>query len=62
MCLSFTRGNHPGLVLAVSRFGILEVMQIKKGKKERNTASSQVPNRSMFEVDSQISGGYRSAP
>jgi inorganic pyrophosphatase len=43
--------TYPGLVLCCKPIGILEVMQIKKGKKERNDRIFVVPDRSPFEAD-----------
>jgi inorganic pyrophosphatase len=53
--------TYPGLALCCKPIGVLEVMQMKKGKKERNDRVFVVPDRSPFEV-SQIFDGYRSAP
>jgi len=43
--------TYPGLVLSCKPIGILEVEQIKKGKKERNDRLFAVPDRSPFEGD-----------
>lgn len=43
--------TYPGLVLCCKPIGVLEVMQIKKGKKERNDRIFVVPDRSPFEAD-----------
>ena len=41
--------TYPGLVLCCTPIGILEVIQMKKGKKERNDRIFAVPDRSPFE-------------
>jgi inorganic pyrophosphatase len=41
--------TYPGLVLRCQPIGILEVMQKKNGKKERNDRVFAVPDRSPFE-------------
>ena len=46
-------GTYPGLVLRCRPIGVLEVLQIKKGKKERNDRIFAVPDRSPFEGDLQ---------
>ena len=43
--------TYPGLVLCCKPIGILEISQIKKGKKERNDRIFVVPDRSPFEAD-----------
>ena len=43
--------TYPGLVLCCKPIGILEILQIKKGKKERNDRIFVVPDRSPFEAD-----------
>ena len=43
--------TYPGLVLCCKPVGILEILQIKKGKKERNDRVFVVPDRSPFEAD-----------
>jgi inorganic pyrophosphatase len=43
--------TYPGLVLRCRPIGILEVVQTKKGKKERNDRIFVVPERSPFESD-----------
>jgi len=43
--------TYPGLVLTCTPIGILEVVQRKKGKKERNDRIFAVPDRSPFEGD-----------
>jgi len=43
--------TYPGLVLRCRPIGILEILQIKKGKKERNDRIFVVPDRSPFEAD-----------
>jgi inorganic pyrophosphatase len=42
--------TYPGLVLACTPIGVLEVEQIKKGKKERNDRVFAVPDESPFEA------------
>jgi inorganic pyrophosphatase len=46
-------GTYPGLVLRSKPIGILEVLQITKGKKERNDRIFAVPDRAPFEGDLQ---------
>lgn len=41
--------TYPGLVLRCRPIGVLEVVQIQKGKKERNDRVFVVPDRSPFE-------------
>jgi len=43
--------TYPGLVLRCRPIGILEIIQVKKGKKERNDRIFVVPERSPFEAD-----------
>ena len=43
--------TYPGLILRCRPIGILEILQIKKGKKERNDRIFVVPDRSPFEAD-----------
>ena len=43
--------TYPGLVLRCKPVGVLEIMQTKKGKKERNDRVFVVPDRSPFEAD-----------
>src|SRR6476646_7595231 len=43
--------TYPGLVLCCKPIGVLEVMQIKKGKKERNDRIFVVLDRSPCEAD-----------
>ena len=43
--------TYPGLVLRCKPVGVLEIMQTKKGKKERNDRIFVVPDRSPFEAD-----------
>ena len=43
--------TYPGLILRCRPIGILEISQIKKGKKERNDRIFVVPDRSPFEAD-----------
>lgn len=43
--------TYPGLVLTCTPIGILEVVQRKNGKKERNDRIFAVPDRSPFEGD-----------
>ena len=45
--------TYPGLVLCCIPIGILELVQIEKGKKERNDRIFAVPDRSPFEGDLQ---------
>ena len=45
--------TYPGLVLKCKPIGVLEVVQISKGKKERNDRVFVVPDRSPFEGDLQ---------
>jgi inorganic pyrophosphatase len=42
--------TYPGLVLTCTPIGILEVEQIKKGKKERNDRIFAAPDQSTFEA------------
>jgi inorganic pyrophosphatase len=46
-------GTYPGLVLRCKPIGVLEIVQISKGKKERNDRVFVVPDRSPFEGDLQ---------
>jgi inorganic pyrophosphatase len=46
-------GTYPGLVLRCRPIGVLEVLQIRKGEKERNDRIFAVPDRSPFEGDLQ---------
>jgi inorganic pyrophosphatase len=46
-------GTYPGLVLCCRPIGILEVLQINKGEKERNDRIFAVPDRSPFEGELQ---------
>jgi inorganic pyrophosphatase len=46
-------GTYPGLVLRCRPIGVLEVLQISKGEKERNDRIFVVPERSPFEGDLQ---------
>jgi inorganic pyrophosphatase len=41
--------TYPGLVLRCKPIGVLEVVQIQKGKKERNDRVFVIPDRSPFE-------------
>jgi inorganic pyrophosphatase len=43
--------TYPGLVLRCKPIGMVEIMQTKKGKKERNDRIFVVPERSPFEAD-----------
>ncbi len=43
--------TYPGLVLRCTPIGILEILQEKDGKKERNDRIFVVPDRSPFEAD-----------
>ena len=43
--------TYPGLVLTCKPVGVLEILQTKKGKKERNDRIFVVPDRSPFEAD-----------
>jgi inorganic pyrophosphatase len=43
--------TYPGLVLTCKPVGVLEILQMKKGKKERNDRVFVVPDRSPFEAD-----------
>ena len=43
--------TYPGLVLRCRPVGVLEIMQTKKSKKERNDRIFAVPDRSPFEAD-----------
>ena len=43
--------TYPGLVLRCKPIGILELLEIKKGKKERNDRIFVAPDRSPFEGD-----------
>ena len=43
--------TYPGLVLRCMPVGVLEIMQTKKGKEERNDRIFVVPDRSPFEAD-----------
>lgn len=43
--------THPGLVLACKPIGFLEVIQVNKGKKERNDRLFVVPDRTPFESE-----------
>ena len=43
--------TYPGLVLCCKPIGILEILQIKNGKKERNDRNFVVPDRTPFEAD-----------
>jgi inorganic pyrophosphatase len=45
--------TYPGLVLRCKPIGILELVQIQKGKKERNDRVFVIPDRSPFEGDLQ---------
>src|SRR3981189_2660583 len=45
--------TYPGLLLRCTPIGVLEVLQITKGKKERNDRIFAVPDRSPFEGDLQ---------
>ena len=45
--------TYPGLVLRCKPIGILELVQIQKGKKERNDRVFLIPDRSPFEGDLQ---------
>jgi inorganic pyrophosphatase len=45
--------TFPGLVLRCKPIGILELVQIQKGKKERNDRVFVIPDRSPFEGDLQ---------
>ena len=44
--------TYPGLVLRCKPVGVLELVQTKKGRKERNDRIFVVPDRSPFEVGS----------
>jgi inorganic pyrophosphatase len=46
-------GTYPGLVLRCKPIGVLEVLQITKGEKERNDRIFAVPDRAPFEGDLQ---------
>ncbi len=46
-------GTYPGLVLRCKPIGVLEVLQIANGEKERNDRIFAVPERSPFEGDLQ---------
>ena len=43
--------TYPGLVLRCRPIGIVEIVQMEKGKKERNDRVFAVPDRSPFEAD-----------
>ena len=43
--------TYPGLVLRCKPVGVLELIQTKKGRKERNDRIFVVPDRSPFEAD-----------
>jgi inorganic pyrophosphatase len=43
--------TYPGLVLKCKPIGVLQLVQISKGKKERNDRVFVVPDRSPFEAD-----------
>ena len=43
--------TYPGLVLRCKPVGVLELVQTKKGRKERNDRIFVVPDRSPFESD-----------
>ena len=43
--------TYPGLVLRCKPIGVLEILQKKKGKEERNDRIFVVPDRSPFEAD-----------
>ena len=43
--------TYPGLVLRCKAIGILEILEMKKAKKERNDRIFVVPERSPFEAD-----------
>jgi inorganic pyrophosphatase len=45
--------TYPGLVLRCKPIGVLEVLQTRKSKKERNDRIFAVPDRSPFEGDLQ---------
>ena len=46
-------GTYPGLALRCKPIGVLEVLQVSNGKKERNDRIFAVPDRSPFEGDLQ---------
>src|SRR4030088_1981863 len=46
-------GTYPGLVLRCRPIGILEVLQVNKGEKQRNDRIFAVPDRSPFEGELQ---------
>lgn len=43
--------TYPGLILRCRPLGVLEIIQTKKGKKERNDRIFVAPERSTFEAD-----------
>jgi inorganic pyrophosphatase len=45
--------TYPGLILRCKPIGVLELLQITKGEKERNDRVFAVPDRSPFEGDLQ---------
>jgi inorganic pyrophosphatase len=45
--------TYPGLVLQCKPIGVLELVQLQKGKKERNDRVFVIPDRSPFEGDLQ---------
>ncbi len=49
----YDAATYPGLVLRCRPIGVLEVLQIAKGEKERNDRIFAVPDRSPFEGDLQ---------
>lgn len=46
-------GTYPGLVLRATPIGVLEIIQVKKGKKERNDRVFVVPDCTPFESEMQ---------
>jgi inorganic pyrophosphatase len=48
--------TYPGLILRCKPIGVLEVLQIAKGKKERNDRAFAAPDRLPFEGDLQDCG------
>ena len=53
MLIIHDAATYPGLVLQCRPVGVLEVLQIEKGKKTRNDRIFAVPDRSPFEGDLQ---------
>ena len=53
MLIIHDAATYPGLVLKCKPIGVLDVIQLAKGKKERNDRVFVVPDRSPFEGDLQ---------